>query len=581
MTQDTLHIALIQDNPIVGDVEGNARLALKHLEENGDADLVVFSECFVSGYPVGDLVLRPGFIASVEEQIGRIRAEVIAKNGPSVLIGAPAAGTGLPYNAAFLIEPSGAMRIVRKRELPTNDVFDERRTFAGAEGNPSPLSFRGFSLGVQICEDMWHGQVSRALADELADVLLVLNGSPYQRGKQEVRLRHAAARVRATGLPLLYVNQVSGQDELVFDGGTFSMNTDGAVAGGCAFTPTVMKVVLRREQDGSVRVGLDAEPEGPRHPEDPIAADYNACVLGLRDYVGKTGMPRVFIGVSGGLDSALVLAMAVDAIGADRVIGVMMPSRHTSQASLDLADDLMRRTGVIRECISIDEGFEVVDAAMTSAASRLAGVLGIEPDHGIGRENDQSRLRGLKLMDLTNRLGGIVISTGNKSELAVGYCTLYGDTNGGFNPLKSVYKSDAFAMARWRNEAEAVLDVENPVAHPIPDEIIARPPSAELAEGQTDQQSLGDYDLLDCVLRQLVEVRAGAAAAARELERQFGAEDVWKRSGGYSALSYAERIAGLLRRAQYKRDQTCPGVKLNEVDFGLGLRLPIAGSYKL
>lgn len=580
MTQ-TLHLALIQDNPIVGDVSGNADRAIEHLKSNADVDLVVFSECFVSGYPIADLALRPGFIASVDAQIAKISAEVVALNGPAVLIGAPTAGTRLPYNSALLIEPNGATRVVRKHELPNNDVFNERRTFACGDDAPLPLSFRGFNLGVQICEDMWHGSVSRGLADELADVLLVLNGSPYQRGKQEVRLRHARARVAATGLPLIYVNQVGGQDELVFDGGTFTMNSDGAVAGGAAFVPDVMRVCLRREEDGSVRIGLDQEVTARPHPADPLEDAYTACVLGLRDYVRKTGSSRVFIGISGGLDSALVAAMAVDALGPEAVNGVMLPSRHTSQESLDLAEDLINRLGITPRRVSIDETFETLDREMTGFLDDVGGEIGVNPDHGVTRENYQARIRGMMLMGMSNALGGIVLSTGNKSEMSVGYATLYGDMNGGFNPLKSVYKSTAFEMAKWRNRCEHVIGVGDVACDVIPERIISRPPSAELAEGQVDENSLGSYTLLDEVLWHLVEGRVDAAAAAREAVRRFGEEGVIRMSGGAAPGAYAERIARLVMRAQYKRAQACPGVKLNETDYGSDWQMPIAGKGQL
>lgn len=574
---DQLHIALIQDNPIVGDINGNTDLALEHVRRNADADLVVFSECFVSGYPLGDLALRPGFIASVEVALAKISAVVREMEGPAVLIGAPMAGARLPYNAAFLIEPGGATRVVRKRELPNNDVFNEHRIFARAEDAPLPLQFRGFSLGVQICEDMWHGAVSRGLADELADILIVLNGSPYQRGKQRVRLRHARSRVASTGLPLMYVNQVGGQDELVFDGGTFIMNADGTSAGGAAFVPAHMRAVLRREVDGSVRIGLDQEPVGEPHPEDGIASDYAACVLGLRDYVAKTGSPRVFVGVSGGLDSALVLAMAVDALGAERVHGVMLPTRHTSEESLNLANDLMLRLGVVPRSFGIEEAFKVLDRDLGQFLDETGADIGVAPQHMVTRENYQSRLRGVALMGMTNALGGILLSTGNKSEMSVGYATLYGDMNGGFNPLKSVYKSKAFRMAEWRNATSQVAGVGPVGREVIPDRIIKRPPTAELADGQTDQASLGSYEILDVVLEALVETRSGPDEVARLLEARFGLEEVIRLTGGSKPAEYAMRIAQLVARAQYKRAQACPGVKLNETDFGSDWQYPIAG----
>ncbi|NDV53074.1 NAD+ synthase [Salipiger sp. PrR003] len=579
MNNDALHLVLVQDNPIVGDIDGNTEIALDVLNRNPAADLVVFSECFISGYPLQDLVLRPGFLSKVEAGIERLRQAVVDLQGPAVLIGAPVARTTLPGNAALLIDVDGSIRTVMKTELPNNDVFDERRVFASAEGTrPAPLSFRGFQLGVQICEDMWHGRVSRGLADELADVLLVINGSPYQRGKHEVRLRHARARSNETGLPLIYVNQYGGQDELVFDGGSFAYNPDphsahGSLLQGPAFDRAELKVVLKRDQLGQTTIGFEGG-ERALYPEDRIETDYKACVLGLRDYLGKTGMKRVVLGVSGGLDSALVATMAADAIGSENVIGVMMPSPYTSKESIDLATDLMNRLDIHQRTISIEDAFSVVDDAMTDFCEELAPEVGAKPDLDLARENFQARLRGLKLMGITNAIPGtILLSTGNKSEMSVGYATLYGDMSGGFNPLKSVWKTDAFAMARWRNAFEGFDLFE-----PIPDEIIDRRPTAELAEGQEDANTLGDYEALDFVLRILVEEFGSSKVAATRLEKKFG-DDLPRLTGGVDAQTYSDRIAGLLRRAQYKRMQAPPGVKTNATDFGAGWRYPTAGTY--
>lgn len=586
MHSQGLRLSLIQDNPVTGDIANNTETVKRYLREESRADLIVFSECFVTGYPVNDLVLRPGFLGAVDDAIAEIRRAVIAADGPAVLVGAPQSGATLPYNAAFLIEPDGNVRVVRKCELPNSDVFDERRTFAMADPHDAqPLAFRGYNLGIQICEDMWHGPVSRSLAEECADVLLVINGSPYQRGKQDLRLRNAEARVRMTSLPLIYVNQVGGQDELVFDGNSFVMNANGGVMTAAAFGPDVLRVEMTRGDGGSAsdtRVFIHALEEiSPSADLPPIATDYAACVLGLRDYVAKTGAERVYLGVSGGLDSAIVLAMAADALGADRVVGVMMPSQHTGRESLDLAEDLMSRLGVHKMTLPIVETYEAMNAAMTSAADGLAAQLGKSPDHGIARENYQARLRGMSLMGLANALGGIVLSTGNKSEMAVGYSTLYGDMVGGFNPLKSVYKSDAFDMARWRNRCEPAAFGFKGAADPIPGGIISRPPTAELAEGQTDQKTLGSYEVLDELLRCLIEGGMGAGASARHLKRVFGDVDSGPETAGLDFATYAETIARKVRNAQYKRMQAPPGVKLNVTDFGLGWRYPIAGTYTL
>ena len=581
MSQDMLHLAVIQDNPTVGAIEANKRLILDHLDREKRADLVIFPECFLTGYPLGDLVLRPGFLADVAEAISDLRREVMERQGPAVLVGAPLAGATLPYNAAYLIEPNGVVRVVRKRELPNNDVFDEVRTFASSDEPNRPLSFRGFNLGIQICEDMWHGRVSRGLADELADVLIVINGSPYQEGKDELRKRIARARMKDTGLPLIYCNLVGGQDELVFEGGSFMANPDGTPVEAGAFAPRVMHLALAREGMGQTRLQLAADLEPSPYPTNHLASDYNAAVLALRDYVGKIGAPHVVVGVSGGLDSALVLTMAVDALGSDRVVGVMMPSEFTSQESLDLAADLMERLEVVQAELPIDAMAKVVSDVSRPVVMKLGAKLDRDPSFGITEENYQARLRGMALMGITNALGGIVLSTGNKSEMSVGYATLYGDMSGGYNPLKSVYKSEAFAMARWRNDQSKLLVAEHCWHDPIPEGIISRPPTAELSDGQTDAASLGHYEMLDHVLKSVIEHRCDAASAARALRAKYSDAKILDWTGGLSAEDYAKKIVRLVRGAQYKRDQSCPGVKLNLTDFGLGWRYPIAGDYQL
>lgn len=583
MSRNSLRLALVQENPVVGDVSGNVEIAIRALSENKTADLVVLSECFVSGYPVQDLVLRPGFLRQISDGLNRLRDMVVELAGPAMLVGAPMPGATLPYNAAYLIEPNGSVRTVRKVELPNSDVFDEVRTFASAAGERArPLSFRGFELGVMICEDMWHGDVARSLADELADVFLVLNGSPYQRGKQHIRIANARRRVKSAGLPLVYVNQVGGQDELVFDGGTFVMDARGMVVAEKAFDTATILIDLVRMADGTVDVKPVENPlyAHDRYPSDLIEADYRACVMGLRDYVLKTGSQRIFVGVSGGLDSALVLTMAVDAIGADRVVGVMMPTRFTGGASRGLADDLMERLRVLREVLPIEDAFTAVADAVNPASRTLASTLGVTANLAIAEENFQARIRGMALMGLSNALGGIVLSTGNKSEMSVGYATLYGDMCGGYNPLKDVWKSRAFQMAKWRNlrlnASYRFLGPENP----IPVGIITRPPTAELRDGQTDQDSLGDYDALDCVLKALIEDRCDPLEAAAILQQSFTGDELPAMIGNLEPSTYAQKIARMVRNAQYKRVQAPPGVKLNPTAFGLGWRYPIAGNYR-
>jgi NAD+ synthase len=579
---DALNIVLIQDNPTAGDLSGNAGKILKKIQEHPNADLLIFPEAFLTGYPIGDLVTRPGFLAKVDDHINALRADVSSANGPAILFGAPRAGVNLPYNAAYLIEPHGPMQVISKTELPNNDVFDERRTFqSGKIEGVRPMSFKGYQLGVQICEDIWHGRVSRALADEVADVLIALNGSPYARGKQDIRVKHASARARDTGLPLIYLNMVGGQDELVFDGGSFIMNEPGVYLEAPAFECADMRIRLYRDKTGSAHFALNDIVDNC-YSEDHMQNDYRAVLTGLRDYLIKTGMKKVFVGVSGGLDSALVLTMAVDALGADAVTGVMMPTRHTSQESKDLAQDLMTRLGVHQLTIDLENEFSLAGGSAILNAKVLAEKHGIESNIGIMQENLQSRLRAVHLMALSNALGGIVLSTGNKSEMSVGYATLYGDMCGGFNPMKSIYKSRAFEMAAWRND-QFIWDKLGPnvIIDPIPERIITRPPSAELADDQSDEAALGSYDLLDCVLEAIIEKSFGVLQTADLIKSKWSLEELEHMAGGRSPEEYCERIAHLVRISQYKRDQSPPGVKLNDTDFGLGWRYPIAGIYAL
>lgn len=580
---DALNIVLIQDNPIAGDCAGNAAKIIKKIKQHHDQDLLIFPEAFLTGYPIGDLVTRPGFLSQVDQNIHALREEVSRQNGPAILFGAPRAGVDLPYNAAYLIEPHGPMQVISKTELPNNDVFDERRTFqSGKIEDVRPMSFKGYNLGVQICEDVWHGRVSRALADELADILIALNGSPYERGKQDIRVKHASARCRDTGLPLVYLNMVGGQDELVFDGASFIMNEPGGYLEAPAFKSADMLVTLYRDDSGNAHFGLKEPSEDQVYPDDTMETDYQAILIGIRDYLAKTGMKKVFVGVSGGLDSGLVLTQAVDALGAEAVTGVMMSTRHTSQESKDLALDLMGRLGVHQLDIDLEDEVSLTGGSAILNAKVLAEQHGMDPSLGIMQENLQSRLRAIHLMSLSNALGGIVLTTGNKSEMSVGHATLYGDMCGGFNPLKSLYKSRAFQMAAWRNQ-DGIRGKLGPdaVINPIPERIITRPPSAELAEGQSDEAALGSYDLLDCVLEAIIEKSFGVSQTVDLIMSKWEPEEIARMAGGKSPDAYCKQIAQMVRISQYKRDQSPPGVKLNATDFGLGWRYPIAGIYEL
>ncbi len=559
-----LTIALVQANPTVGDFDRNMDFARETCIANKDADLIAFPECFVTGYSLEDLVLRPGFLSQARQQVETFAKFIAELDGPAVLIGAPIAGTDLPFNAAHLITPDGAIRTIVKNELPNSDVFDERRTFDQGS-SPKPLTIGEWRMGAGICEDMWHGRVTRALIDELVDFTLWINGSPFEIDKMNVRLAHARERVRQSGKPLIYLNMTGGQDELVFDGGSFVLDRQGnVVAQMRAFSEEVMRIQLTKTYNG-IEVAVP-KPYVAIHPyPDRLESIYQACVMGLRDYVDKNGFPHVVIGVSGGLDSALVAAMAADALGPSRVYGLMMPTQYTSKESLELADQLMRRIDCRRGSASIDTAFKAMEGLLQAVeATRPFDRPTNAEARSVASENFQPRIRGALLMGITNAMGGLVLSTGNKSEMSVGYATLYGDMCGGYNPIKDLYKTTAFELCRWRNanRREWMLGNENP----IPERIITRPPTAELKDNQTDEKALGSYELLDAVLKLLIE---------NMLDVEEVRQRVTKQMGRTVDLAYVRKIAGLVKNAEYKRRQSPPGVKLTSRSFGKGWRYPI------
>ena len=547
---DTITIALAQINPTVGDVIGNAgRLRQARAEAAAlGADLVVGSELVISGYPPEDLVLRPVFQETVEREVRALAAET-ADGGPALLIGAPWIEGGGLYNAALLLD-GGAVAAVRlKHDLPNYGVFDEKRVFDTGP-LPGPVNFRGVRLGVMVCEDMWSAEVAECLQESGAEIFVVINGSPYEMDKWDQRLNLAAARVVEARLPLIYVNQVGGQDELVFDGGSFVLDGDSTLRMQAPSWREDITATSWRCQDGAWHC---AEGERVAPPEGHEAV-YTAMVLGLRDYVAKNGFPGVIIGLSGGIDSALTAAVAVDALGADKVRCVMMPSPYTSAESLEDAGEAARLLGVRLDSIDIGPAMQAFDQMLRPAFGTLP------PD--TTEENIQARSRGLTLMALSNKTGAMVVSTGNKSEMSVGYATLYGDMCGGFSVLKDVYKTAVFALSRWRNahRPDGGLGPEGTV---IPERIITKPPSAELKPDQTDQDSLPPYDLLDAVLNCLNEKDMGVDATVEEgFERPLVLR-VWR----------------MLLRAEYKRRQAPPGVKITGRSFGRDRRYPIVNAF--
>jgi NAD+ synthase len=501
------------------------------------------------------LVLKPAFQSACRAAIEALARET-ADGGPAMLIGTPWVEDGKLYNAVALLDGGRIAALRYKANLPNYGVFDEKRLFARGPA-AGPMTIRGVRVGVPICEDIWleesheYENVVECLAETGAEILIVPNGSPYARNKNDLRLSVAVARVTESGLPLIYLNQVGGQDELVFDGGSFALNADLSVATQMpAFEENITTLRWRKKTTTSMRS------LGPRGPVlDGDKADYAACVLGLRDYVSKNGFPGVLLGVSGGIDSALCAAIAVDALGADRVRGVMLPFRFTAQVSLDDAAKLASALGIRYEVLPIAvavNGFEEI----------LSGTFAGLP-RDITEENLQARTRGTLLMALSNKTGAMVVTTGNKSEMSVGYATLYGDMNGGFNPIKDIYKTEVFRLSTLRNswKPDGAL---GPSGEVIPVNIIVRPPTAELRENQTDQDSLPPYDMLDAILERLVEREEPLASiVAAGFDREVVA-----------------RIDRLLNIAEYKRRQAAPGVKVTRRNFGRDRRYPITNRFR-
>ncbi len=546
-----LAIALAQTDPKVGDVAGNLALARDARAKAAKlgADLVVFSELNIAGYPPEDLVLKPAFQEACRAAVESLAADT-ADGGPGVIVGAPWVEAGRLHNTALLLDGGKIAALRHKHELPNYGVFDEKRVFA-AGPLPGPVVFRGVRLGLMICEDMWFPDAAECLVESGAEILVVPNGSPFEIDKLDERIALGVQRVVETGLPLIYVNQIGGQDELVFDGASFVLNADRQLAAQMpAFVSDLAITKWRREAGGWACV------EGPRaQPPEKLEAIYAALVLGLRDYVTKNRFPGVILGLSGGIDSALTAAIAADALGPDKVRAVMMPSRITSQESLDDAAACAKLLGIKYDTISI------VPAVNAFAEMLGPAFEGTKPD--TTEENIQSRARGLTLMALSNKFGHMVVSTGNKSEMSAGYATLYGDMCGGFAVLKDVYKTTVFDLSRWRNSNKPAdaLGLKGAV---MPERVIVKPPTAELREGQTDEASLGPYSRLDAILQALVE---GEGSVAAVVAKGFAEDEV-------------RRIWRMLDLAEYKRRQAPPGVKITRRAFGRERRYPIVNGFR-
>ncbi|MDP2493142.1 NAD+ synthase [Shimia thalassica] len=547
---DRFRLTMAQANPTMGDLEGNAAKAFAAWQEGkkAGADLVALPEMFIVGYNAQDLIKKPALQAAAMAEVEKL-AESCA-DGPALAIGGPFAEGDKLYNAYFILNKGRIVSRQLKHHLPNYTVFDEVRLFdSGPLGGPYAVG--NTRIGSPICEDAWFEDVAETLEESGAEFLLVPNGSPYYRDKFDRRMNHMVARVVETGLPLVYLNMVGGQDDQVFDGGSFVLNPGGELAVQLpVFDEMTVHVDFERTDDGWRALPGDKAllPSGEEQ-------DYRVCVEALRDYMGKTGFKKVLLGLSGGIDSALVATIAVDALGAENVRCVMLPSEYTSQGSLDDAKDIAERLGCRYDYVPIAEGRQAITNTL---APLFAGT-----EEGLTEENIQSRLRGLLLMALSNKFGEMLLTTGNKSEVAVGYATIYGDMAGGYNPIKDMYKTRVFETSRWRNCTKRDW-MMGPADEVIPVSIIDKPPSAELRPDQKDEDSLPPYDVLDAILTMLVdEERSVADCVAAGFERDT-----------------VKRVEHLLYISEYKRFQSAPGARLSKKAFWLDRRYPIVNRFR-
>jgi NAD+ synthase (glutamine-hydrolysing) len=552
-----LKFCIAQLNFLVGDMPGNAQkiIAASRTAYAQGARLVLTPELSICGYAAEDLFLRPAFIAACDDAVKTVARELAGLKGLHVVVGHPTGGdirsksvaVQRRFNAASVVSDGKVLETYAKRELPNYQVFDERRYFTPGQG-VCVFQVEGVNVGLLICEDAWFEEPALLAREAGAELLAVINASPFHVGKGGERIARMAARAQSVGLPLAYAHLVGGQDEVVFDGGSFAVNADGSLA---ARAPEFQEDLfcLQAEGGGPTRVRLTGHIVHERSPEADL---WDALVLGVRDYVGKNGFPGVLLGLSGGVDSALVLAIAVDALGRDKVRAVMMPSPYTADISWIDARDMAARLGVRYDEISIVPEFEAFKASLAGEFRGLA--------EDTTEENIQARIRGVILMALSNKFGSIVLTTGNKSEMATGYCTLYGDMAGGFAVIKDVLKTSVFRLAKWRN----VHDPYGTGINPIPERIITRPPSAELRPDQTDQDSLPPYEILDAILQRYMEDDQGVEQIVAE---------------GFDR-AVVERVARLIRINEYKRRQAPVGIRVTHRSFGKDWRYPITGKFR-
>jgi NAD+ synthase len=549
---DTLRISLAQFNPTVGDVAGNVDLVRKARKQAAadKADLVMLSELFLCGYPPEDLVLKPAFQQACRAATEQLAAET-ADGGPAVLLGTPWVEDGKLYNAVALLDGGKVAATRLKADLPNYGVFDEKRVFA-AGGNQSPINFRDVRLGLPICEDIWGSEIVECLAESGSDILLVPNGSPYEHDKLDVRTTLVKRRIEENGRPIVYLNQIGGQDEVIFDGASFVMNGDQKIAVQMpAFAEAQTLTTWRRKGNN----GWICEAGMMAPQPSVIESVYQAMMLGLRDYVNKNRFPGILLGLSGGIDSAISAAVAVDALGADRVRAFMLPSPYTSDDSIVDAQKCADLLGIKHESIAIGP-------AMQAFETMLSGVFaGRNSD--VTEENIQSRIRGVSLMAISNKLGSMLLTTGNKSEMSVGYATLYGDMCGGYSVLKDIYKTMVYKLCEWRNTRKPA-DALGPSGAVMPERVITKAPTAELRPNQTDQDSLPPYEILDGILECLIEQEMTVEQIVEKGFEKATVLKVWR----------------MLDLAEYKRRQAPPGVKITSRAFGRDRRYPITNGFK-
>ena len=543
-------ITLAQLNPTVGDLEGNYKVALEAWEkaQRVGSDLIAFTELFITGYNTQDLIKKPSFFKAAQDQI--LKLAKTCKNGPAIAIGGPAYLKGKLYNAYYILADGNVANVIMKHHLPNQNVFDEKRIFDEGEIS-GPYQIGPIRIGSPICEDAWHSDVSETLSETGAQLLLVPNGSPYYNGKNDVRLNKMVARVVETNLPLIYLNMVGAQDDQVFDGGTFALNRGGSLAIKLPLFEEALEHIVLEETDIGWNIIKGELAKVPCDKE----LDYHAMVMGLRDYCKKSGFEKVVLGLSGGIDSALVAVIASDAIGSANVRSIMLPSPYTSQTSLIDATDLVENLGCKSDTLPINDSLTAIDKTLSSTFE------GRKID--LTEENIQSRLRGLLLMAVSNKFGEMLLTTGNKSEVSVGYSTIYGDMAGGFNPIKDLYKTKVFEISKWRNKNHRPW-MKGPPGSIIPDSIINKAPTAELRPNQKDSDSLPDYPDLDAILTILVDEDGSTSDCLK---------------AGYKK-SDVSKVEKLLYGSEYKRFQSAPGTRLSQRAFWLDRRYPIVNKWR-